>query len=265
MVYTYLPYDTTQTPKNVHITTLHGVTNHNPNKLNNTYYLLALYKDLNINLYTVLTPVSLSEQTHQSTKSEKTTVRTSNTTYMWLPLPPPPPPPPHTHTHKTVISEIIKTMLNAASKIRIILNKRKFNLQLYSKTWQSQSQNVATRRCWRSFKLLNEEQRVATPGSNVLSFTLSRLTVQLQIGLACFLVCVRRGHHSFEWTENYRRPEWEESKTVTSCVGIVKGRRWRSFVVESSWNVMAHGDAREGKWRGNWRIEWVARTLHTSS
>ena len=31
--------------------------------------------------------------------------------------------------------------------------------------------------------------------------------------------------------------------------------------VESSWNVMAHGDAREGKWRGNWRIERVAWTL----
>ena len=36
-------------------------------------------------------------------------------------------------------------------------------------------------------------------------------------------------------------------------------------VVESSWNVMAHGDAREGKWRGNWRLEWVASTLHTIS
>jgi hypothetical protein len=35
--------------------------------------------------------------------------------------------------------------------------------------------------------------------------------------------------------------------------------------VESSWNVMAHGDARTGKWRGNWRMEWVASTLHTSS
>ena len=35
--------------------------------------------------------------------------------------------------------------------------------------------------------------------------------------------------------------------------------------VESSWNVMAHGDAREGKWRGNWRMEWVASTLHNSS
>ena len=35
--------------------------------------------------------------------------------------------------------------------------------------------------------------------------------------------------------------------------------------VHSSWNVMAHGDAREGKWRGNWWMEWVASTLHTTS
>ena len=35
----------------------------------------------------------------------------------------------------------------------------------------------------------------------------------------------------------------------------------RSQVLESSWNLMAHGDAREGKWRGNWRMEWVASTL----
>jgi len=34
---------------------------------------------------------------------------------------------------------------------------------------------------------------------------------------------------------------------------------------ESSWNVMAHGDAREGKWRGNWRMEWVASTLCNTS
>ena len=39
----------------------------------------------------------------------------------------------------------------------------------------------------------------------------------------------------------------------------------KSCAVQSSWNVMAHGDAREGKLRGNWRIEWVASTLHTTS
>ena len=28
---------------------------------------------------------------------------------------------------------------------------------------------------------------------------------------------------------------------------------------------MAHGDAREGKWRGNWRMEWVVSTLQATS
>ena len=36
-------------------------------------------------------------------------------------------------------------------------------------------------------------------------------------------------------------------------------------VLDSSWNVMARGNAREGKWRGNWQMEWVASTLHTTS
>ena len=43
---------------------------------------------------------------------------------------------------------------------------------------------------------------------------------------------------------------------------------WSQFYVniittllECVWNLMAHGDAREGKWRGNWRMEWVASTL----
>ena len=35
--------------------------------------------------------------------------------------------------------------------------------------------------------------------------------------------------------------------------------------VESSWNMTAHGDAREGKWRRNWRMEWVTSTLRTTS
>jgi len=37
------------------------------------------------------------------------------------------------------------------------------------------------------------------------------------------------------------------------------------ILVESCWNVMTHRDAQEGKWRGNWRMEWVASTLHTTS
>jgi len=59
-------------------------------------------------------------------------------------------------------------------------------------------------------------------------------------------------------------------------VNIRKGNAvhwiWISFswyhgggFLDSSWNVMAHGDAREGKWRGDWRVKWVASTLHTTS
>ena len=44
------------------------------------------------------------------------------------------------------------------------------------------------------------------------------------------------------------------------------GLAWiEGILLDSSWNVMAHGDAREGKWRGTWRMEWVASTLHTTS
>ena len=34
-----------------------------------------------------------------------------------------------------------------------------------------------------------------------------------------------------------------------------------SAYVELVRNLVAQGDAREGKWRGNWRMEWVASTL----
>ena len=45
----------------------------------------------------------------------------------------------------------------------------------------------------------------------------------------------------------------------------VAAQTFTTRVVESSWNVMAHGDTREGKWRGNWRMECVVGTLHTTS
>ena len=36
-------------------------------------------------------------------------------------------------------------------------------------------------------------------------------------------------------------------------------------VLELVRNLMAHGDALERKWRGNWRMEWVDSTLYTTS
>ena len=38
-----------------------------------------------------------------------------------------------------------------------------------------------------------------------------------------------------------------------------------AHVVESTWNVMAHGDAREEKWRGNKRMEWVTSKRHMTA
>ena len=52
----------------------------------------------------------------------------------------------------------------------------------------------------------------------------------------------------------------EPSPANHSNISTKKKRR-----VGSSWNVMAHGDAREGNWRGNCRMQWVASTLHTIS
>jgi hypothetical protein len=52
---------------------------------------------------------------------------------------------------------------------------------------------------------------------------------------------------------------------TTWAVAASQRSRCRFVMVESSWNVMAHGDARKRKWRGNWQMEWVASTLHTTS
>ena len=46
---------------------------------------------------------------------------------------------------------------------------------------------------------------------------------------------------------------------------IIPVLSYKQTLVDSSSNTTAHGDALEGKWRGNWRMEWVASTLHTTS
>jgi len=65
------------------------------------------------------------------------------------------------------------------------------------------------------------------------------------------------------WTNNLslvrRHYDWRLQPALQTWVCT------RSPFVQSSWYVMAHGDAREGKWRGNWRMEWVASTLHITS
>jgi len=60
--------------------------------------------------------------------------------------------------------------------------------------------------------------------------------------------------------------DWEYKRTENRIKNYYKCKsETRTYAVDDSWNMMAHGDAREGKWRGNWRMEWVAETLHTTS
>jgi hypothetical protein len=70
------------------------------------------------------------------------------------------------------------------------------------------------------------------------------------------------------------RNAWEFVRTVSpldmavECHPIATHHYFRISVsiVESSWNVMAPGDAwGGGGGKGNWRMEWVAITLHTTS
>jgi len=62
---------------------------------------------------------------------------------------------------------------------------------------------------------------------------------------------------------NSRLSAYEDGKAVSPT--HVAFTRQEIPLVESIWNVMVHGDAREGKWRRNWRMQWVASTLHTTS
>jgi len=73
-----------------------------------------------------------------------------------------------------------------------------------------------------------------------------------------------------EWLcDRMEYSEVHRAESITIKICLKELHPWDFFrdlaMVDSSWNVVAHGDAREGKWRGNWRMEWVASTLHTTS
>jgi len=76
-----------------------------------------------------------------------------------------------------------------------------------------------------------------------------------------FVSYQRQEFHSFQ-----KQPDWFRGPPSLLfngyCGYCLVGKL---AVVDSSWNVMAHGDAREGKWRGNWRMECLASTLHITS
>ena len=61
------------------------------------------------------------------------------------------------------------------------------------------------------------------------------------------------------WTTSVWHSAHSFKFIILPCLQIIS---LKYLLLESSWNVMAHGDAWEGKCRGNWRMEWVASTLH---
>ena len=54
-----------------------------------------------------------------------------------------------------------------------------------------------------------------------------------------------------------RKPDTQSTAPRQTDNSKTKG----TYIVELVRNLVAHGDAREEKWRGNWRMEWVASTL----
>jgi len=97
----------------------------------------------------------------------------------------------------------------------------------------------------------------------------------LKAWTACLLKGWRGGgiHKTVYFLENYigtddcqcRHIRGACSSGCRTKQGKTTRALWGIGLVESSWNVMARGDAREGKWRGNWRMVWVASTLHPTS
>jgi hypothetical protein len=94
--------------------------------------------------------------------------------------------------------------------------------------------------------------------------------------LRCISICpvVRRHSTDLIWCVrpylNYLRLSPPATRSRTSYrswfhIVFIEKRTPVTRSVESIWNVMAHCDTREGNWRGNWWMEWVASTFHTTS
>jgi hypothetical protein len=104
--------------------------------------------------------------------------------------------------------------------------------------------------------------------SNILKFNIKHLLER------CTIIAYntrKKELHTYTKLQKYWRVKLQlhlcfENHATSTAPGILEGLGTRRrHVVESSWNVIAHGDAWEGKCRGNWRMEWVASTLDTTS
>ena len=73
-----------------------------------------------------------------------------------------------------------------------------------------------------------------------------------------FILCLRLNKIYVSYYQRFSIARARHSPPLPRAVA-------NTLSVESSWNVMARGDEREGNWMGKWRMESVASTLHTTS
>jgi hypothetical protein len=91
-------------------------------------------------------------------------------------------------------------------------------------------------------------------------YFVTKAYVGVEVQLPSFLTFALRGR----WVVCFKSGEWVPYPSDRRVSGP-NCRYGTAFVVNCVWNVMAHGDARQEKWTGNKRMEWVTSKRHMTA
>jgi len=94
-------------------------------------------------------------------------------------------------------------------------------------------------------------------------YTHKQNRLSLRRGTVCSFFCLR--HTARQTIGRFCEISGSYRDIDDICLLLVCYAANNGSSVDSSWDVMAHGFSWLGKWRENWRMEWVASTLHTTS
>ena len=90
-------------------------------------------------------------------------------------------------------------------------------------------------------------------------FVNNSLTKYNEVVKSYVLLCSWKSRQTNVQTRSFKIFWWMSKRQ--NRLNIISSGKIDHSEVELVRNLVAHGDAREGKWRGNWRMEWVASTL----
>ena len=116
-----------------------------------------------------------------------------------------------------------------------------------------------------TFKLVDQYQNMSLISKTYLK---RKCAVHMFKGIkfcrSCFdLKClIRHGFFNAMKDGEVRTIHMRNSATQLLAFG---SKSYATTVLESSWNVMANSDAREEKWRGNKKIQWVSSKRHMTA